>query len=334
MKFIYHPLIFKQPSGTSRGILTQKDTWFITDERGIMAEVSRLDGLSLESYPDVETELRQMTRTNSIPSRIDLSSIRFAQECLQTTLDTHQPFLMHDGPFYRGEKGIPINGLIWMGAKDFMKKQIAQKLSLGFRCIKLKIGALDFNTELSLLHTIRSQYTADDVEIRVDANGAFAPTEALEKLKKLSDYHIHSIEQPIAASQWEHMALLCEKSPVAIALDEELIPIREINTKSKLLDTINPQYLILKPSLIGGFAHTDEWIKLAQERHIGWWATSALESNIGLNAIAQWISRKETSMPQGLGTGQLFTNNIDSPLTLKDAALWYDHNKLWHLPKV
>ena len=229
-------------------------------------------------------------------------------------------------PFSKGKEGIPINGLIWMGNFDEMYHRIEEKMKAGFRCIKLKIGAIDFEKELELLAHIRQHFSPEQIELRVDANGAFSPTDALEKLKQLSEYQLHSIEQPIRAGQWEEMAKLCEQTPFPIALDEELIGVNDRATKEALLDTIRPQYIILKPSLHGGISGSEEWIEMAAERGIGSWVTSALESNIGLNAIAQWTATLMPTLPQGLGTGLLFTDNIDYPLHIEGDCLWYDPN--------
>ena len=216
-----------------------------------------------------------------------------------------------------------------MGSQDFMLEQIMEKMNAGFTCIKLKIGAIDFEKELELLRFIRAHFTASQMEIRVDANGAFAYMEALSKLSQLAEFELHSIEQPIKNGQPDKMAKLCLETPLPIALDEELIGCVNIEDKANLLDRIAPQFIILKPSFVGGFAGTQEWIDLAQERGIGWWITSALESNVGLNAIAQWTHTLNPDMPQGLGTGALYTNNIDAPLVVENGALWYDPKKGW-----
>ena len=210
-----------------------------------------------------------------------------------------------------------------MGNFDEMHRRIEEKMRQGFRCIKLKIGAINFEKELELLAHIRQHFSADQITLRVDANGAFSPSEAFDKLQRLSEYHIHSIEQPIRAGQWEEMARLCATTPFPIALDEELIGINRLSQKVELLDTICPQYIILKPSLHGGIGGSKEWIDLAAERSIGSWVTSALESNIGLNAIAQWTATLAPTLPQGLGTGLLFTDNIDYPLHIEGDCLWY-----------
>ncbi|MGB7786581.1 MAG: o-succinylbenzoate synthase, partial [Salinimicrobium sp.] len=231
--------------------------------------------------------------------------------------------------FTRGNKAIPINGLVWMGEERFMKEQIIQKIEQGFSCIKLKIGAIDFETEIGLLKYIRKEFSSEEIEIRVDANGAFSASEAMEKLKKLSELELHSIEQPVKQGQWELMAQLCEKTPLPIALDEELIGITGVTKKQELLQTIKPQYLIFKPSLIGGFRGTDEWISLAEKQKTGWWITSALESNVGLNAIAQYTFSTNNPMPQGLGTGGLYTNNFEAPLEVEKGHLWYRPKQEW-----
>lgn len=333
IKYAFHPLEFKTPSGTSRGILTAKDSWYIvreeTDSKGI-GEISIIDGLGLESRADIEHCLAY-SRTD-IMGNIDFNNypaIKFALEILERSDRSSDAFHLFDTPFYSSGIGIPINGLIWMGTKEQMYSQIKSKLSEGYRCLKLKIGAIDFEEELELLRYVRSQFSADEIELRVDANGAFSPDTALEKLKRLAAYELHSIEQPIKAGQWEAMAQLCEDTPLAIALDEDLIGVSSPIDRQRLLETVRPHYIILKPSLIGGFQDADEWIALSESMKIGWWATSALESNIGLNAIAQWVSTKNINMPQGLGTGQLYTNNISSPLIINQGQLYYDLGKSW-----
>jgi L-alanine-DL-glutamate epimerase-like enolase superfamily enzyme len=245
------------------------------------------------------------------------------------SLQSKTPFELFPSKFTESKDAISINGLIWMGAESFMKQQIKDKLKAGFSVIKMKIGAIDFNTEIALLKNIRKEYSSKEIELRVDANGAFSPKNALEKLKILSDFEIHSIEQPIKQGQFDEMAALCDKTPIPIALDEELIGVFDVTKKQEMLQIIKPQYIILKPSLVGGFKSSEEWIKLAENQQIGWWITSALESNIGLNAIAQWTYTLQTKMPQGLGTGSLFTNNMVSPLEVKSGCLYYNNNKKW-----
>ncbi len=340
-----HPLHFKTPGGTSRGVLTDKPTWFIvlTDELGSKGygECSLIPKLSIDNRELLDIELKTLSsRTfesfNEIKqyyqSLHSLPALQFALETALLDLQHGGNRALFDTEFVHGTESISINGLIWMGPKDYMLKQVADKLEAGFDCIKLKIGAIDFEEELAVLDFIRKQFSPEEIEIRVDANGAFSPSEALEKLKRLSDFSLHSIEQPIKQHQWDEMAHLCETSPLDIALDEELIGISDINQKRVCLETIKPQYIILKPSLVGGLAAAKEWIDIAESMNIGWWNTSALESNIGLNAIAQWTHSLAPTLPQGLGTGQLFTNNIHSPLTIINGHLHYDTNLSWQLP--
>jgi L-alanine-DL-glutamate epimerase-like enolase superfamily enzyme len=231
--------------------------------------------------------------------------------------------------FTSGKASIPINGLIWMGDEQFMKSQIRSKIDAGFDCLKIKIGAIDFDTELSLIKAIRKEYDVETIELRVDANGAFSPLEAMEKLKRLSDFNLHSIEQPIRQGQYDAMAELCAHAPLPIALDEELIGIHDVTKRGLLLQTINPQYIILKPTLVGGFSGSQSWIDLAEKQSVDWWITSALESNIGLNAIAQWTYQLNVNRPQGLGTGALYTNNIEAPLKIYNGRLIYAPSVKW-----
>ncbi len=259
-----------------------------------------------------------------------MPSIQFGLEQAFLSLESQSPYLLFPSGFTNSNEGIHINGLIWMGSKEFMKTQIREKLEQGFKCIKMKIGAIDFDTEIELLQSIRKEFSSDDIELRVDANGGFTANEALDKLKRLSEYDLHSIEQPIKVNQFEEMARLCETTPLPIALDEELIGVFGVTKKEEILQTIQPQYIILKPSLVGGFKGSMEWIDLADKKEIGWWITSALESNIGLNAIAQWTYTLNSKMPQGLGTGSLFTNNIESPLEVKNGYLQYNTRKNWN----
>jgi o-succinylbenzoate synthase len=339
-KLISHPLVFRLPAGTSRGILKTKPTWYLvlhhslTGNTGI-GECSIIPNLSMDDSPQLEEKLKQLTHEineGNIPSLNDYKewpAIQFALETALNDLAYEQPFSPYPGGFLSSQKNIYINGLIWMGDASFMHSQISEKLQSGFDCIKIKIGAIDFNTELQLLKLIRDKFDSSQIEIRVDANGAFSFEEAMNKLEQLSQFEIHSIEQPIGTNQWKEMASLCANSPIPIALDEELIRIIDSGDKAQMLSFIRPQYIILKPSLIGGVASADEWISIAEKSNIGWWATSALESNIGLNAIAQWVSNKKTTMPQGLGTGKLFTNNIDSPLEIQNGSLVYNKNISW-----
>lgn len=331
MKKCYHSLEFKQPSGTSRGVLRTKDSWFVMeDESQAISEISIIEGLSIETKESIEALLQKIEHLSDVSVIKDYPAVQFALEILELSAGSDDPFGLFDGSFYQDGAGIPINGLVWMGTKEFMFDQIKKKLNEGYSCLKLKIGAIDFEEELSLLQYIRSQFSPNDVELRVDANGAFSAVEAMAKLQRLSEYQLHSIEQPVKPKQWDLMAELCEGSPLDIALDEELIGLT-FEDRDKLITHVKPQYIILKPSLIGGFNSADDWIAIAEDHNVGWWATSALESNIGLNAIAQWVSTKDTNMPQGLGTGQLYTNNIPSPLIIRGGILYYDQDASWDL---
>jgi len=340
IKATYHKYIldFKRPSGTSRGIMTTKETWFIVLESGLIKGVGEcgiLRGLSIDDRPDFEAKLKWVCHNINLgletllAELMEFPSIQFGLETAFKSLESTDQFQLFPSKFTRGSDDISINGLVWMGSEDFMRKQIKDKISAGFHCIKLKIGAIDFQTELDILKSIRKEFSISDIELRVDANGAFLPEEALEKLKRLSEYQLHSIEQPIKPKQFDVMAQLCEITPLPIALDEELIGVCLEDRKHKLLQTIKPQYIILKPSLVGGFSGSQQWIDLAEKLNINWWITSALESNIGLNAIAQWTYTLKNTMPQGLGTGSLFTNNFLSPLKVKSGTLHYDLKQHW-----
>jgi len=339
--YIHYPLNFKRPSGTSRGILTEKDSWFIriwddrnSDIKGI-GECSIIKGLSPDDREGYVEKIKEVCDQIDDfwyyleEGLIEWPSIYFGLETAFLDFNAKGSKILFPSDFAKGEKNIPINGLIWMGDSIFMKEQIQQKLEAGFNCIKMKIGAINFKEELRLLDSIRKDFGPDKIELRVDANGAFSVDTALGKLKDLSRFQLHSIEQPIKAGQWRDMAQLCESTPLAIALDEELIGVYNCQTKSDLLDTIKPQYIILKPSLLGGIKGSQEWIDLAENRDIPWWITSALESNIGLNAISQWTYTLNNPLPQGLGTGQLYTNNISSPLVISNGNLRYDTNLNW-----
>lgn len=339
--FQKYTLQFKQPSGTSRGVLRTKDSWFIfvqnVDNPTItgIGECGLLKGLSVDDVPEYEAKVTEVCRTiNKYDYWLKeglqtFPSIHFGLEIAFSDLANQGSKILFPSDFTQKEMPIPINGLIWMGEKKFMFDQIKTKLATGFDCIKLKIGAIDFAEELNLLKYIRQQFSAKEIEIRVDANGAFSPTNALERLKRLSEFDLHSIEQPIKQGQFQEMAALCEKTPLPIALDEELIGVFTPEKKRRVIETIQPQYLIFKPSFIGGYSGTQEWIDLCAEFDTPWWITSALESNIGLNAIAQWTATLNNPMPQGLGTGQLYTNNIASPLVVENGSIYYKHNRKW-----
>ena len=327
-------LHFKQPAGTSRGTYTTRKVWYIYlstteyPERVGVGECAPLPKLSSDDLPDYEQILcnacRCLEQTGELDTEAlrDYPSILFGLETALRHYET-QSWALWDTPFSRGETGIPINGLIWMGDFDRMLQQIEVKMQSGYRCIKLKIGAINFEEELALLKHIRAHYSAREIELRVDANGAFSPIDAMEKLNRLAELELHSIEQPIRAGQWEEMARLTADTPLPIALDEELIGCNTPEGKQDLLTSVRPQYIILKPSLHGGISGGNEWIAEAEKQHIGWWITSALESNIGLNAIAQWCATFRNPLPQGLGTGLLFTDNIEMPLEIRKDCLWF-----------
>ncbi len=332
-KVIKKQLHFKQPAGTSRGVYTTRTVWYIvlTDtesSRFGVGECAPLPALSCDDLPDYEERLAtackffEQTGTIDREALLPYPSILFGLETAVQHLRAQSLQFWHT-PFSKGKAGIPINGLIWMCNFEEMYRRIEEKMQAGFRCIKLKIGAIDFERELELLAHIRQHFTAEQIELRVDANGAFTPEEAPEKLQRLAAFGLHSIEQPIRAGQWEAMASLCTSTHLPIALDEELIGINCREEKIRLLETIRPQYIILKPSLHGGISGSEEWIELAAGRGIGSWVTSALESNIGLNAIAQWCATLSPTLPQGLGTGMLFTDNIDFPLHIEGDCLWF-----------
>jgi o-succinylbenzoate synthase len=331
--------LFKQPSGTSRGVLTEKHAWFIylKDQIGTVGvgECSIIPGLSpdFSDFTSYELKVGKVCEeiTHFIDNQLDLilyPSILFGLEQALLDLDSKRmdkAGVYYDTPFTRGEKGIPINGLIWMGSSQFMLEQIEEKLAAGFSCLKMKIGAIDFVEELNILRNIRNRFSTDEIELRVDANGAFSSQEALEKLNRLSEFGIHSIEQPIAAGQLTEMNRLCLQTPIPIALDEELIGIHTIEQKRHLLSTIQPQYIILKPSLHGGIVGSIEWINVSEEMHIPWWITSALESNVGLNAIAQFASTFDNRLPQGLGTGGLYVYNEPTNLFIQGGSIYLDN---------
>ena len=331
-------LNFKRPGGTSRGILNTKETWFIKikSERCIgIGECAIFRGLSIDDRPEYEDKLNWVCKNIDLGLKVlldelfDFPSIQFGLDMAFRSYGSSDPYLLFPSNFTEGNDSIAINGLIWMGDRNYMKQQIKDKIQSGFKCLKLKIGAINFDEEVGLLKAIRKEFSSDDIELRVDANGAFAPYEALEKLKVLSEFDLHSIEQPIKQGQWQEMARLCDNSLLPIALDEELIGVFTVTEKQKLLQTIKPQFIILKPSLVGGFLGSDEWINLAEKQKLGWWITSALESNIGLNAIAQYTYTRQNLMPQGLGTGELFTNNFDCPLQVKNGKLHHINQKNW-----
>ena len=338
-------LHFKQPAGTSRGVYTTRKIWLVElsegDKTGI-GECAPLPDLSCDAMGDerymalLNQFCQKLCETGEIEydAMRDYPSMLFGLETAllslkNSQLSTLNSKLLFDTAFSRGEVGIPINGLVWMGNYEEMLQRMEDKLAQGFRCVKLKIGAIDFDQELDLIKKIRERFSFHEVELRVDANGGFKYEEALYKLELLSQYNIHSIEQPIRQGQWAYMAELCRESPLPIALDEELIGVNDPEMKRHMLNIIKPRYIILKPSLHGGMMGCREWISIAKDMGIGSWITSALESNIGLNAIAQFTSDvygDNITMPQGLGTGQLFTDNIPMPLEIRGDMLFLDRS--------
>ena len=329
-------LHFKQPAGTSRGVYTERKIWLVEmkeGERKGIGECAPLPQLSCDDIPHYAETLRMFCDQIEQTGVIDYQALRpypsmlFGLESAWAQLHVNGSAKLFDTPFGRGEEGITINGLVWMGTFEEMYQRIEEKIQAGFHCVKLKIGAIDWEREISLINFIRQHFTKEQIELRVDANGGFTPQEAMKKLEQLATYDIHSIEQPIKQHQWKEMARLCHETPLPIALDEELIGINDTTSKIELLDTIRPQYIILKPSLHGGMHGSEEWIRLTQERSIGSWITSALESNIGLNAIAHFAAKMygpHISMPQGLGTGQLFTDNIPMPIEIRGEKLYFN----------
>ncbi|MDE6127481.1 MAG: o-succinylbenzoate synthase [Muribaculaceae bacterium] len=330
-----YSFVFRETALTSRQSMNAKDTYLLRlsdGTRSAVGEVPLFRGLSAEDSPEFERVLASLCESGEggdMPS-----SIRFGFETASAALVSGSQETLFDTPWSRGEKGIRINGLVWMGDRRTMARRTREKLDGGFRCVKLKVGGIDFADELALLRYIRSEFGPGDIELRLDANGAFTPDNAYDRLGYLSELDIHSIEQPIRAGQWDAMAEICAGSPIPVALDEELIGICSDERKTRMLDIIRPSYIILKPSLCGGFSEADRWIDLAEERGIGWWATSALESDLGLNAIAQWVSIRDPHMPQGLGTGQLYVNNFPSPLELRGEELWFNPEKRFSIPSV
>ena len=336
-------LIFRNPATTSRGTLLRKKVYYILlyeesmpFEYGI-GECSLFPGLSMDDTPDFTQKLMEVIELINkgwFDFKIPVNpwpSINFALETAFRDLKRKGSKILYPSPFTEGEDYIRINGLVWMGNKEIMQKQIDLKLMSGYNCIKLKIGGINWEDEYELLKDLRKDYSKNDLEIRVDANGAFEVKEVMSILDQLAKLDIHSIEQPILPSQIEEMAVLCEKSPVAIALDEELIGKYPFENKSQLLRLIRPQYIVLKPGLLGGLRSCEEWIEIADSMNIGWWITSSLESNIGLNAIAQWTYTMKPKVAQGLGTGTLFENNIGSPLAVTGEKLYYFPRKKWDL---
>ncbi len=316
-----------------------KPAWYIElkeNGRVGVGECGLLPGLSVDDRPNfgdtLLSSLETWRDTGDFPDLTAWPSISFGVETALASLKSQNAFLPFPSEFTSGSGSMPINGLIWMSSPQEMRRQVKEKIAMGFTCIKLKIGAIDFDSEIEILREIRKTYSRDDIELRVDANGAFAPGEAMRKLEALAEFDIHSIEQPIKAGQWEEMARLCEATPLPIALDEELIGISRPEEQKRLIETIRPQAIILKPGLLGGFDITGRWIDLARRNGAQWWITSALESNVGLNAIAQYTFGQKPDIPQGLGTGSLYRNNVDSPLYIDGGRIHYDPAGVWDNP--
>lgn len=345
-----HSLQFKFDAGTSRGVLRTKDTWFLKvwQEKDPtilgVGEAGPLKGLSPDDCPQFEANIQNLSEKlnqfnleelqnielKEVFELKEFPSILFALETALLDLKNGGTKQVFQNDFSAGKASLPINGLIWMGDRQFMAKQVEHKLAEGYTCLKLKIGAIDFETECSILKAIRQRFSAEEITLRVDANGAFTKHDVWTKLERLAKYNIHSIEQPVMPGQYSLMSDLCKKSPIPVALDEELIGLTNFVDKQNLLESLNPPYIILKPTLLGGFKATDEWISIAKKLKIKWWITSALESNIGLNAIAQYTAEKGiNNFPQGLGTGQLYSNNIDSPLVILEGRLHYSGQLCW-----
>lgn len=345
MKAAYCPyrLHFKNPAVTSRDVMLHKDTYIVKvwDDANPaifgIGECALFRGLSFDDRQGYEDALAEACRCidlfDHVALRAEWPSIAFGLETAVRDLQNGGAMRPYPSPWSDGAYGIRINGLVWMGSIPEMRQRVAEKMAQGFTCVKLKIGGQNFDDELKILQSIRELVPSErDLEIRLDANGAFNPAEAIEKLHLLSRYGIHSIEQPIRQGQWDEMYEICRKSPIPIALDEELIGVNDPETKHRMLERIRPHYIILKPALCGGISGSEEWISIAESLDIGWWVTSALESNIGLNAIAQWTSTLGVKMPQGLGTGGLYTNNFESPVCQSGERLWYDISKQWIIP--
>jgi len=341
--FTSYTLEFTRPAGTSRGVMRSKRSWYVAlKEEGVtgIGEVSFIPGLSVEDPDEMEHRIghvcKLISRGEMDPRTPHAATpgLKFALETALLDLDRQGRRLIYPSEFTRGSTGIPINGLIWMGDRTCMMEQIREKLDAGFRVLKMKVGALDPEEEYGILAELRGEFSTGDLEIRLDANGTWEPREAAEKLVRLSEYGIHSIEQPIRAGQTEAMAALCAGAAIPIALDEELIELGTPHARERMIRAIRPAYIVLKPGLLGGFSVARQWIRLAGELNAGWWVTSALESNIGLNAIAQWVAALEPPMVQGLGTGRIYRNNIPSPLEMEGNRLWFRPEKEWDLSPV
>lgn len=355
LRIVFQPytLHFRMEAGTSRGVLTQKTSWILKvmdeEQPGVVGygECGPLPGLSVDDIPDFDVQLAEVCELfNQLDLEVfpfnlsiilqqvipeQLPSVRFGIEMALLDFMNGGQKMPYKNPFSKGEKGIPMNGLIWMGSYDHMVRQIEDKLEQGYTTLKMKVGAIDFDQECRVLESVRTRFSASEITLRVDANGAFQPEDVEDKLRRLSQYELHSIEQPVRAGQLDLLADLCANSSVPVALDEELIGIFDYRKKFALLKKTQPPFIILKPTLLGGFQHCKEWIEIANRLSIGWWVTSALESNIGLNAIAQFTASFDNQLPQGLGTGALYHNNFDSPLKAENGYLFYDSSREWNI---
>lgn len=350
----YRELQFKFDARTSRGAMKTHHAHYLrlhhsnNPDRQGWGESAPLPGLSPDYSPAfAETVATVCAQFNALQVEVAQEeviqrfwdelkpwpSLKFAWESAWVDYFRGGTQQLYPSEFSNGQKGIKINGLIWMGDRAFLREQIEKKLAQGFTCLKLKIGGLSFSQELKILKEIRQLAGPEVLELRLDANGAFSPADAEEKLRQLAYFQIHSIEQPIKQGQPEMMRTLCQISPIPIALDEELIGINLKEQKWKLLDDLRPTFIIIKPTLVGGLEASREWIQAAESLGIKWWLTSALESNIGLNAIAQFSQEFANPLPQGLGTGQLYHNNIPSPLEIRGQELWHNPDKTWELPE-
>jgi o-succinylbenzoate synthase len=342
-----HELIFKKPAGTSRGVLYTKPSWIynyiLSNGLTIQTEFPVIPGLSpeykdheqyeLDLHDFLDEALPFLAQWSHAPFEQDQNwldllkkwqkypSFIFGFEVLIFAIKAKGNPILFDTPFTRGQTTIPINGLVWMDTQINMRDQIQEKISQGFKVVKLKIGAIQWAEELALIQEIRSHFSEQEMTIRVDANGAFSCDRALEILAELKQLQVHSIEQPIQAGHLEEMASLCQKELIPIALDEELIGVSSYKEKVALLEQIRPQYIILKPSLHGGFSGTREWISIAESLGIEWWLTSALESAIGLNAIVQFGATYPLILAQGFGTGGLYTNNFEGNLSIQKGQM-------------
>lgn len=334
------------PLGTSKGTIHERTVWYLIawdserpEVKGI-GEAALFPGHSKEFPADVRTKLLELCADTTHWSQrlamdlVDVPSVRFAVEQCLKDLEASGSKVLFPSPFTLGRHGIPINGLVWMGDKDTMRQRIREQLDGGNRCVKMKIGAIGIEEELALLAAVRREYDAATLTLRVDANGAFNARNAMDVLQRLADLQVHSIEQPVPAGLYETTAELCERSPVPIALDEDLIGLNTDDARVDLLENVKPRYIVIKPSLVGGWAAAQRWIDLAEARGIGWWITSALESSIGLNAIAQWTATLDVRIPQGLGTGKVYTDNIPSPLDVQHGRLWYRPEAEWDLRRL